>query len=334
MEDRNIPTMIDMLDLCDVKEDDEDYQNPLDIIFEDLEKIKPDCFAVRQYRKFRKAAGKTMKSILISCGARLSPFDISELREIMMYDELELDTLGDKKTALFVIMSDTDSTYAFVIAMMMYQMFNLLCEKADDEYGGKLPIHVRCMLDEFANIGKIPDFQRLITTIRSREVSATLGLQSLSQLLPVYKDDADTIIDNCDTLVFLGGKSTKTTKQLSEMIGKATINNKNTTESKGSNAHMSIQDQSLGRDLIDPAEIGKLRRRECLVLITGLPPFRSRKYDTAKHKRFCYLSDSRQRPRFDITQMREQEAQHFLDTVTEVQEVTVNLSELNELKES
>lgn len=334
MEDRNIPTMIDMLDLCDVKEDDEDYQNPLDIIFEDLEKVKPDCFAVRQYRKFRKAAGKTMKSILISCGARLSPFDISELREIMMYDELELDTLGDKKTALFVIMSDTDGTYAFVIAMMMYQMFNLLCEKADDEYGGKLPIHVRCMLDEFANIGKIPDFQRLITTIRSREVSATLGLQSLSQLLPVYKDDADTIIDNCDTLVFLGGKSTKTTKQLSEMIGKATINNKNTTESKGGNAHTSFQDQSLGRDLIDPAEIGKLKRRQCLVLITGLPPFRSKKYDTAKHKRFCYLSDSHKRPSFDITQMKAQETQHFLDNVTDVLEVTVNLSELNELKES
>jgi len=328
-EDMNIPTMIDMLELCQVKENDEDYQSPIDIMFEDLEKEKPTCLAVKQYKKFKQAAGETMKSILISCAARLAPFDIGELREIMLYDELQLDEIGDQKTAFFMIMSDTDNTYSFLIAMIMYQMFNLLCDKADDEYNGKLPFHVRCMLDEFANIGKIPNFHRLISTIRSREISATLFLQSLSQLTSVYKDDAETIIDCCDTLVFLGGKSTKTTKQLSEMIGKTTIDNQNINESKGQNGNYSLQNQVLGRDLIDPAEIGRLKRAQCLILITGLPPFKSRKYRTKKHKRYSYLADSGKRPLFDIRKAQVLSDQHFLDDVTTVHEV--NLSELNEL---
>lgn len=329
-EDCNIPTMIDILEKCEVRENDEDFKNPVDIIFDDLAEQKPTCLAVKQYKKFRMAAGDTMKSILISCAARLAPFDIDELREIMMYDELELDTIGDHKTAFFVIMSDTDSTYSFVIAMIMYQMFNLLCEKADDEYGGKLPFHVRCILDEFANIGKIPDFERLISTIRSREISATILLQSLSQLSATYKDNADTILDCCDSLVFLGGKSEKTTQTLSKVIGKTTIENRNTTENRGQSGGYSLQDQTLGRDLIDPAEVGRLKRRECLVLITGLPPFKSKKYDSSRHKRFCYLADSKKRPTFKIEDLEELESEHFLDNVKTVQDV--DLSELNLLK--
>lgn len=337
MTDRNIPTMIDLLDVADVREEDEEYQSPLDIIFGDLEAKKPDCFAVRQYRKFRKAAGKTMKSILISCAARLSPFDIPELREIMRYDELNLDKIGEHKTALFVIMSDTDSTFSFVVAMLMYQAFNLLCETADTRHGGKLPVHVRFLLDEFANIGKIPDFQHLIAVIRSRNVSATIALQSLSQLKPVYKDDAETIIDNCDSLVFLGGKSTKTTEELAKMVGKTTISNRNASETKGSNSSYSLQDQILGRDLIDPAEIGKLKRSMCLVIITGLPPFKSQKYNTKGHKRYSYLHDSGNRPSFDISAFRaEEQSKHFFDNINlnasfEVNVDDVDLSELNEL---
>lgn len=289
-EDQNIPMMIEMLEMCKVKEDDEDYQSPIDIMFEDLEQEKPNCLAVKQYKKFKAAAGKTLKSILISCAARLAPFDIDELREIMLYDELELDRLGDRKTAFFVIMSDTDSTYSFLIAMIMYQMFNLLCEKADNEYGGKLPFQVRCLLDEFANIGKIPDFHRLISTIRSRNISCMIILQSLTQIASIYKDDAETIIDCCDTLVFLGGKSTKTTKQISEMIGKTTIDTQNINESKGQTGSYSLNNAILGRDLIDPSEIGRLKRTECLVLITGLPPFKSKKYHTAKHKQQSCLT--------------------------------------------
>ena len=289
-EDLNIPMMIEMLEMCEVKEDNEDYQSPIDILFEDLAKEKPNCLAVKQYKKFKQAAGKTLKSILISCAARLAPFDIDELREIMMYDELQLDEIGDRKTAFFVIMSDTDSTYAFLVAMIMYQMFNLLCEKADNEYGGKLPFQVRCLFDEFANIGKVPDFQKLISTIRSRNISCMIILQSLTQLSSIYKDDAETIIDCCDTFVFLGGKSTKTTKQISEMIGKTTIDNQSINESRGQTGSYSMQNTVLGRDLIDPAEIGRLKRKQCLVLITGLPPFKSNKYPTAKHKRFSPVS--------------------------------------------
>lgn len=327
-EDQNIPMMIEMLEMCKVKEDDEDYQSPIDIMFEDLEQEKPNCLAVKQYKKFKAAAGKTLKSILISCAARLAPFDIDELREIMLYDELELDRLGDRKTAFFVIMSDTDSTYSFLIAMIMYQMFNLLCEKADNEYGGKLPFQVRCLLDEFANIGKIPDFHRLISTIRSRNISCMIILQSLTQIASIYKDDAETIIDCCDTLVFLGGKSTKTTKQISEMIGKTTIDTQNINESKGQTGSYSLNNAILGRDLIDPSEIGRLKRTECLVLITGLPPFKSKKYHTAKHKRFKEIADGGA-PLFDIRRDQGNEDQHFLDTVTAVQEV--QLTELNAL---
>lgn len=327
-EDQNIPMMIEMLEMCKVKEDDEDYQSPIDIMFEDLEQEKPNCLAVKQYKKFKAAAGKTLKSILISCAARLAPFDIDELQEIMRYDELELDRLGDRKTALFVIMSDTDSTYSFLIAMIMYQMFNLLCEKADNEYGGKLPFQVRCLLDEFANIGKIPDFHRLISTIRSRNISCMIILQSLTQIASIYKDDAETIIDCCDTLVFLGGKSTKTTKQISEMIGKTTIDTQNINESKGQTGSYSLNNAILGRDLIDPSEIGRLKRTECLVLITGLPPFKSKKFYTAKHKRFKEIVDGGA-PLFDIRRDQGNEDQHFLDTVTAVQEV--QLTELNAL---
>jgi len=328
-EDQNIPTMIEMIEMCKVKEDNEDYQSPIDIMFEDLEKEKPNCLAVKQYKKFKQAAGKTLKSILISCAARLAPFDIDELQEIMRYDELQLDEIGDRKTAFFVIMSDTDNTYSFLIAMIMYQMYNLLCDKADDVYNGRLPFHVRCLLDEFANIGKIPNFHRLISTIRSREISAMISVQSLSQVYSVYKDDADTIIDCCDTLVFLGGKSTKTTKQISEMIGKTTIDNQNINESKGQTGSFSLQNQILGRDLIDASEIGRLKRTQCLILIQGLPPFKSRKYPTANHKRFCYLADSGKRPLFDIKTVQILTDKHFFDNITAIQKI--NLSELNEL---
>jgi type IV secretion system protein VirD4 len=320
--------MIEMLEMCKVKEDDENYQSPIDIMFEDLENEKPNCLAVKQYKKFKQAAGKTLKSILISCAARLAPFDIDELREIMLYDELGLDELGDRKTAFFVIMSDTDSTYSFLIAMIMYQMFNLLCEKADNEYGGKLPFQVRCLLDEFANIGKIPDFHRLISTIRSRNISCMIILQSLTQIASIYKDDSETIIDCCDTFVFLGGKSTKTTKQISEMIGKTTIDTQNINESRGQTGSYSLNNAILGRDLIDPSEIGRLKRTECLVLITGLPPFKSKKYPTAKHRRFKEIADGGA-PLFDIRKEQGAEDENFLDNVTAVQEV--QLTELNAL---
>lgn len=327
-EDLNIPTMIEMLEMCEVKEDDEEYQSPIDILFEDLEKEKPNCLAVKQYKKFKQAAGKTLKSILISCAARLAPFDIDELREIMMYDELQLDEIGDRKTAFFVIMSDTDSTYAFLVAMIMYQMFNLLCEKADNEYGGKLPFQVRCLFDEFANIGKVPDFQKLISTIRSRNISCMIILQSLTQLSSIYKDDAETIIDCCDTFVFLGGKSTKTTKQISEMIGKTTIDSQSINESRGQTGSYSMQNTVLGRDLIDPSEIGRLKRSQCLVLITGLPPFKSNKYPTAKHKRFNQIHDGGA-PVFDIREYRKQQETNFFDNAKVVEEI--DLSELNNL---
>ena len=327
-EDQNIPTMIDMLELCQVKEDDEDYLSPLDIMFEELEEEKPNCLAVRQYKKFKSAAGKTLKSILISCAARLAPFDIDELREITMYDELLLDEIGDRKTAFYLIMSDTDSTYAFLIAMIMYQTLDLLSTKADNEYGGRLPFHVRCLFDEFANIGKIPDFHQVISTIRSREISCVIILQSLTQLKSRYKDDAETIIDCCDTLVFLGGKSTKTTKEIAEMIGKTTIDNQNINESRGQTGSYSVNNQIIGRDLIDAAEIGRLGRSECLVLITHLPPFKSEKYPTHKHKRYSQIREGG-KPPFDIKRLKETDESRFFDGVRIVREI--KLSELNAL---
>ncbi|MDR1604003.1 MAG: type IV secretory system conjugative DNA transfer family protein [Gracilibacteraceae bacterium] len=298
-EQRTIPGMIDLLELCQVREDDEQFQSPADILFAELEKTNPTCLAVKQYKKFRLAAGKTMKSVLISCAARLAPFDIAELRAIMSCDELKLDELGDRKTAFFLVMSDTDSTYSFLPAMIFYQMFNLLCDKADDHYGGKLPVHVRCLFDEFANCGKIPDFHHLISTIRSREISATIILQSFAQLDSVYKDDAETITDCCDTIVFLGGKSVKTTENIAKMIGKTTIDHRSTGETRGENGSFSLNNQIIGRDLIDAAEVGRLERQQCLVLIQGLPPFKSRKFNPAGHRRYGFLADSGRKPRFD-----------------------------------
>lgn len=325
--DQNLPTMIEMLELCQIKEDDEDYVSPIDILFEDLEKKKPHCLPVKQYKKFKQAAGKTMKSILISCAARLAPFDIDELREVMSYDELRLDEIGDRKTAFFVIMSDTDSTYSFLIAMIMYQMFNLLSEKADNIYGGQLPQQVRCLFDEFANIGKIPDFEHLISTIRSRGISCMIILQSLTQISAVYKDNAETIIDCCDSFVFLGGKSTKTTEQVAKMIGKSTIDTRNINESRGTSGSWSTQNNTLGRDLIDPAEIGRMKRSECLVLITGLPPFKSEKYPTAEHPRFSEIADGGA-PLFDIRQRQKNTSPSSESHIQVAEEI--DLSELNQ----
>lgn len=327
--EQNIPTMIEMLEHCQIKEDDEDYVSPVDILFEELANRKPNCLAVKQYKKFKQAAGKTMKSILISCAARLAPFDIDELREITSYDELHLDEIGDIKTALFIIMSDTDSTYSFLIAMIMYQMFNLLSEKADNEYGGLLPIQVRCLFDEFANIGKIPDFQHLISTIRSRGISCMIILQSLTQVSSIYKDDAETIIDCCDTLVFLGGKSTKTTEQISKMIGKATIDTRNINESRGTTGSWSTQNSTIARDLIDPAEIGRLKRSECLVLITGLPPFKSQKYQTNQHHRFHEIVDGGA-PSYDIRLAANPQVSDDNVEVVASYHYSPNLSELNQ----
>lgn len=327
--ERNIPTLIDMIELCEVKEDDENFKNPMDIMFDDLEKKDPQNFAVKQYKKFKLAAGKTAKSILISCAARLAPFDIKEVRELMTYDELLLDEIGDRKTVFYVIMSDTDNTFSFIISMMFYQMFNLLCDKADDVYGGRLPFHVRNMLDEFANIGKIPNFEKLISTIRSREISASIILQSQSQLQSIYKDDAETIIDCCDTLLFLGGKSTKTTKSISEMIGKATIDDTNVNETKGQSGSYSLNNQKLGRDLIDSSEVGRLKRAECIVQISGEKPFRSKKYDITKHKRYNLLADYDKANSFDITKISEVEGEKFINNIDIVEEI--NLSELNAL---
>lgn len=330
--ERNIPTLIDLVELCEVREDDEEFKSPIDIMFDELEEKDPQNFAVKQYKKFKLAAGKTAKSILISCAARLAPFDIKEVRELMSFDELQLDEIGDRKTAFYVIMSDTDNTFSFIIAMMFYQMFNLLCDKADDEYGGRLPFHVRCMLDEFANIGKIPNFEKLISTIRSREISASVILQSQSQLQSIYKDDAETIIDCCDTLLFLGGKSTKTNENMSKMIGKTTIDNTNVNETKGQTGSYSLNNQILGRDLIDASEVGRLKRSECLVMITGEKPFRSKKYNIEKHVRYNQLADFDKANNFDITKLAEREAEEFLENVDEVMELEAeSLSELNAL---
>lgn len=304
-EDRTIPMMARMLELCQVREDDEDYKNPIDILFDDLARKKPRCLAVRQYAKFRLAAGKTARSILVSCGARLSPFDIAELEDVTGSDELELDLIGSRKTAFFIVMSDTDSSCAFLVAMMMYQMFDLLCRKADTEYGGRLPVPVRCLLDEFYNIGKIPNFQHTISTVRSRNISCMLGLQSMAQLKAVYRDDADGIVDDCDTVLFLGGRSTQTAESLSKMAGKATVDTRHSSESRGRHGQYTLQNNTLGRDLIDPSEIGRLGRNECLVLISGLPPFRSRKLDPSKHARYRELAAGGA-PRFDPRQALEQ----------------------------
>ncbi len=300
VEEQNFGTLITFLNAMEVREDDETFQNPIDQMFEALEKKEPDHFAVRQYRLYKLAAGKTAKSILISCGARLAPFDIAELREITRYDELELDTLGDRKTALFLIMSDTDSTFNFLISMIYTQLFNLLCEKADDQYHGRLPVHVRCLIDECANIGQIPNLEKLVATIRSREISACLVLQAQSQLKAIYKDNADTIIGNMDTRIFLGGSEPTTLKELSAALGKETIDMFNTGVSKGSQESHSVNYQRTGHELASVDELAVLDGGKCILQLRGVRPFLSDKYDLTKHPNFQYTADYDEKNRFDI----------------------------------
>ena len=297
---QNFTTLIDMLNSMEVREEDEEYRNPVDLMFEKLKAEKPEHFAVRQYAKYRMAAGKTAKSILVSCGARLAVFDIQELREITAYDELHLDTLGDKRTALFLIMSDTDASFNFLISLAYSQMFNLLCEKADDVYGGRLPVHVRCLLDEFANIGQIPNFERLIATIRSREISACIVLQAQSQLKAIYKDSADTIVGNCDTLLFLGGKEKTTLKEMEELLGKETIDTFNTGESRGREVSHSLNYQKLGKSLMTMDELAVMDGGKCILQLRGVRPFLSEKYDITKHPNYKYLSDFQPKNAFHI----------------------------------
>jgi len=299
-EEQNFATLIEMINSMETREDDEDFQNPVDILFEELEKRKPEHFAVRQYKKYKLAAGKTAKSILISCGARLAPFDIAELREITMYDELELDTLGDRKTALFIIISDTDDTFNFLVSMAYTQLFNLLCDKADDVYGGRLPVHVRCLIDECANIGQIPKLEKLVATIRSREISACLVLQAQSQLKAIYKDNSDTIIGNMDSVIFLGGKERTTLKELAETLGKETIDTFNTGESRGREVSHSLNYQKLGKELMSIDELAVLDGGKCILQLRGVRPFLSDKYDITKHPNYKYLSDADPKNAFDI----------------------------------
>ena len=299
-EEKNFITLLDLLNACEAREDDETYKSPVDILFDELAQAQPEHFAVKQYVKFKMAAGKTLKSILVSCGARLSPFDIKELRDIMTEDELELDTMGDRKTALFLIMSDTDTTFNFVIAMLQSQLFNLLCDKADDFYNGRLPVHVRCLLDEFANIGQIPNFDKLIATIRSREISASIILQSQSQLKTIYKDAADTIVGNCDVTLFLGGKEKSTLKEISELLGKETIDSLSQSENRGAQTSHGLSYQKLGKELMTQDEIAVMDGGKCILQLRGVRPFFSDKYDLTKHPRYKYLSDADKKNVFDV----------------------------------
>ena len=299
-EEKNFATLLDMIDASEVREDDETYMNPIDRLFEALEKKEPTHFAVKQYKKYKLAAGKTAKSILISCGARLAPFDIQELRDLMQEDELELDTLGDRKTALFVIISDTDDTFNFVVSIMYSQLFNLLCDKADDVYGGRLPVHVRCLLDEFANIGLIPKFEKLIATIRSREISASIILQAQSQLKAIYKDNVDTIVGNCDSTLFLGGKEKTTLKELSETLGKETIDLYNTSETRSNQKSFGLNYQKTGKELMSQDEITVMDGSKCIFQLRGVRPFLSDKFDITKHKNYKLLEDYDKKNLFDI----------------------------------
>lgn len=299
-EEQNFTTLLEMINAMEVREDDEDFKNPVDLMFDELAERDPDHFAVRQYLKFKLAAGKTSKSILVSCGARLAPFDIKELREITAYDELELDMLGDRKTALFLIMSDTDATFNFLISMVYTQLFNLLCEKADDVYGGRLPIHVRCLIDEMANIGQIPNLEKLMATIRSREISAALVLQAKSQLKAIYKDNADTIIGNCDSQIFLGGSEQTTLKDLNSTLGKETIDMYNTGETRGQSQSYNMNYQKLGHDLMSIDELAVMDGAKCIVQIRGVRPFFSDKYDLTKHPKYKLTADADKRNWFDI----------------------------------
>ena len=317
-EEQNFATLIEFIGSMEIREDDEDFLNPIDLMFNDLERRKPNHFAVRQYRKFSLAAGKTAKSILISCGARLAPFDIEEVRNITMYDELSLDTIGDRKTALFLIMSDTDGTFNFLISMIYSQLFNLLCEKADDVYGGRLPVHVRCLIDEAANIGQIPHLEKLIATMRSREISACLVLQARSQLKAIYKDNADTIIGNCDSQLFLGGTEPTTLKDLSEALGKETIDSFNTGESRGREQSHSLNYQKLAHELMARDELAVMDGSKCILQLRGVRPFFSDKYDLTKHPNYSDTGDADSRKFFDIEKFLEHRAKVRLDDEYEV----------------
>ena len=324
VEEQNFSTLIEFINAMEVREDDEEFQNPVDLMFAELEIENPQHFAVRQYKKYKLAAGKTAKSILISCGARLAPFDIQELRDLTAYDELELDTLGDRKTALFLIMSDTDDTFNFLISMCYTQLFNLLCEKADDVYGGRLPVHVRCLIDEAANIGQIPRLEKLIATIRSREISACLVLQAQSQLKAIYKDNADTIIGNMDTSIFLGGKEPTTLKELSTALGKETIDTYNTGESRGREVSHSLNYQKLGKDLMSQDELAVMDGGKCILQLRGVRPFLSNKYDITKHPNYKYTSDYDKRNELDIERFLSHRLKLKLDDAFEVYEVTTS----------
>lgn len=321
-EEQNFSTLLEMINSMEVREDDEEFKNAVDMLFDELEERSPDHFAVRQYKKYKLAAGKTAKSILVSCGARLAPFDIAELREITKYDELELDTLGDKKTALFLIMSDTDATFNFLISMVYTQLFNLLCEKADDVYGGRLPVHVRCLVDEAANIGQIPNLEKLMATIRSREISAALVLQAKSQLKAIYKDNADTIIGNCDSQIFLGGSEQTTLKDLNATLGKETIDMYNTGESRGNNPSYSLNYQKLGHDLMSIDELAVMDGSKCIVQVRGVRPFLSDKYDLTQHPNYKYTADADKKYWFDIEKFLKHEVKLKADDEYEVIDVT------------
>lgn len=324
VEEQNFSTLIEFLNASEVREDDEDFQNPVDLMFEALEKRKPNHFAVRQYKKYKLAAGKTAKSILISCGARLAPFDIEELRELTAYDELELDTLGDKKTALFLIMSDTDATFNFLIAMIYSQLFNLLCEKADDHYGGRLPVHVRCLIDEAANIGQIPNLEKLAATIRSREISACLFLQAKSQLKALYKDNAETIIGNMDSQIFLGGSEPTTLKELNQFLGKETIDTYNTGETRGRECSYNLNYQKLGKELLSVDELSVLDGEKCILQLRGVRPFLSNKYDLTKHPAYQDTADYDKRNYFHIEKFLNRKLKLNREDVYEVIEVDGN----------
>ena len=333
-EEQNFSTLLEFINASETREEDEEFKNAVDELFEELEADNPEHFAVRQYRKYKLAAGKTAKSILISCGARLAPFDIQELREIMSYDEMELDMIGDQKTAMFVIISDTDDTFNFVVAIMYTQLFNLLCDKADDEHGGRLPYHVRLLLDEFSNIGQIPKFDKLIATIRSREISASIILQSQSQLKTIYKDAAETITGNCDTVLFLGGKESSTLKEISETLGKETIDLYNTSDTRGTSQSYGLNYQKTGKEFMSRDELAVMDGNKCILQLRGVRPFLSNKYDITKHKRYKELADADERNAFDVEKYLEHKLVFSQDTKFEMYEVDVTDDDVKEAEQN